>query len=445
MTKIYVLDTNVLLQDPYALFSFQDNEVVIPAVVLEEVDSKKRYMDEIGRNARQVSRIIDGLRETGKLHEKIPLENGGSLRIELNHRSFHQLQEVFVEKTNDNRILAVAKNLSLEEQTKENGRPVILVSKDALVRVKADAIGLLSEDFLSDRVIEVDDLYSGFVEVYVATELLNSFYLKGELTISEIKGQKLYPNQFVMLKDSMGSSASAIAMVDKKREKIKKLVFDQEGKQIWGIRARNAQQIMALELLLRDDIPLVTLTGRAGTGKTLLTLATGLFQTEDLGEYKKLVVARPIVPVGKDLGFLPGEKQEKLRPWMQPIFDNLEFLFNTKKPGELDAILAGMGSIEVEALTYIRGRSIPDQFIIIDEAQNLTKHEVKTILTRVGERSKIVLMGDPDQIDHPYLDAYNNGLTYVVEKFKDQQIAGHVKLVKGERSALAQLAADILK
>ena len=225
MTKIYVLDTNVLLQDPYALFSFQDNEVVIPAVVLEEVDSKKRYMDEIGRNARQVSRIIDGLRETGKLHEKIPLENGGSLRIELNHRSFHQLQEVFVEKTNDNRILAVAKNLSLEEQTKENGRPVILVSKDALVRVKADAIGLLSEDFLSDRVIEVDDLYSGFVEVYVATELLNSFYLKGELTISEIKGQKLYPNQFVMLKDSMGSSASAIAMVDKKREKIKKLVF----------------------------------------------------------------------------------------------------------------------------------------------------------------------------------------------------------------------------
>jgi len=445
LTKIYVLDTNVLLQDPYSIFSFQDNEVVIPAVVLEEVDSKKRNMDEIGRNARQVSRIIDGLRETGKLHEKIPLDNGGSVRIELNHRSFHQLQEVFVEKTNDNRILAVAKNLSLEEQTKEDGRPVILVSKDALVRVKADAIGLASEDFLSDRVIEVNDLYTGFEEIYVAAELLNRFYVKGELELAEISGPKLYPNQFVILKDSLGSSSSAIGMVDKKKKCVKKLVFDQEGKQIWGIRARNVQQIMALELLLRDDIPLVTLTGRAGTGKTLLTLATGLFQTEDLGEYKKLVVARPIVPVGKDLGFLPGEKQEKLRPWMQPIFDNLEFLFNTKKPGELDAILAGMGSIEVEALTYIRGRSIPEQFIIIDEAQNLTKHEVKTILTRVGERSKIVLMGDPDQIDHPYLDAYNNGLTYVVEKFKDQQIAGHVKLIKGERSALAQLAADILK
>ena len=445
LTKIYVLDTNVLLQDPYAIFSFQDNEVVIPAVVLEEVDSKKRYMDEIGRNARQVSRIIDGLRETGKLHEKIPLDNGGTVRIELNHRSFHQLQEVFVEKTNDNRILAVAKNLSLEEQTKEVGRPVILVSKDALVRVKADAIGLASEDFLSDRVIEMDDLYTGFEEFYVTAELLNRFYLKGELPLAEIGGNKLYPNQFIILKDSLGSSSSAIGMVDKRKLLVKKFVFDHEGKQIWGIRARNVQQIMALELLLRDDIPLVTLTGRAGTGKTLITLATGLFQTEDLGEYKKLVVARPIVPVGKDLGFLPGEKQEKLRPWMQPIFDNLEFLFNTKKPGELDAILAGMGSIEVEALTYIRGRSIPDQFIIIDEAQNLTKHEVKTILTRVGERSKIVLLGDPDQIDHPYLDAYNNGLTYVVEKFKDQQIAGHVKLVKGERSALAQLAADLLK
>ncbi|MFS0637143.1 PhoH family protein [Mesobacillus foraminis] len=444
MGKIYVLDTNVLLQDPHAIFSFQDNEVVIPAVVLEEVDSKKRYMDEIGRNARQVSRLIDGMRETGKLHEKILLENGGTLRIELNHRSFHQLQEIFVEKTNDNRILAVAKNLSLEEQTKEDGRPVILVSKDALVRVKADAIGLTSEDFLSDRVVAIDDLYTGYLEVYVEAAKMNQFYEKGELSLTEIKGHTLYPNQFLLMKDLLGGSASALGIVDKKKMKVRKLIFDHEGKPVWGIRARNVQQIMAMEMLLRNDLPLVTLSGRAGTGKTLLALATGLYQTEDLGRYKKLLVARPIVPVGKDLGFLPGEKQEKLRPWMQPIFDNLEYLFNAKKPGELDAILAGMGSIEVEALTYIRGRSLPDQFIIIDEAQNLTKHEVKTILTRVGEGSKIVLMGDPDQIDHPYLDAYNNGLTYVVEKFKDQHIAGHVKLVKGERSALAQLAADLL-
>lgn len=443
MTKIYVLDTNVLLQDPYSIFSFEDNEVVIPAVVLEEVDSKKRNMDEIGRNARQVSRLIDGLRQTGKLHEKIPLENGGALRIELNHRSFQQLQDIFVEKTNDNRILAVAKNLSLEEETKKDGRRVILVSKDALVRVKADAIGLYSEDFLSDRVVENDHIYTGIVDQFVDIALLNRFYEKKEIPLTEFPNSNpLYPNQFVLMKDSLGSSASAIGMVDQQGILVKKLVFEQD--HIWGIRSRNVQQSMAIELLLRRDLSLVTLIGKAGTGKTLLALAAGLMQTEDFGNYKKLLVARPIVPVGKDLGFLPGEKEEKLRPWMQPIYDNLEYLFNVKKPGELDAILAGMGSIEVEALTYIRGRSIPEQFIIIDEAQNLTKHEIKTILTRVGEKSKIVLMGDPEQIDHPYLDAYNNGLTYVVERFKNQSISGHVKLFKGERSGLAQLAADLL-
>jgi PhoH-like ATPase len=442
LSKIYVLDTNVLLQDPYSIFSFSDNDVVIPAVALEEVDSKKRYMDEIGRNARQISRLIDNLRESGKLHDKIPLENGGTLRIELNHRSFHELQEIFVEKTNDNRILAVAKNLSIEESKKENGRTVILVSKDTLVRVKADAIGLKSEDFLSDRVVENEHLYTGFMDVQVTIDVLNNFYENGQLPIAEIGNGNYYPNQFLILKDVLGSSSSALAIVDSSRKFVKKLVFDHE--HIWGIRPRNVQQTMAIEMLLKKDMPLVTLIGKAGTGKTLLALASGLMQTEDFGDYKKLLVARPIVPMGKDLGFLPGEKEEKLRPWMQPIFDNLEYLFNTKKPGELEAILAGMGSIEVEALTYIRGRSIPDQFIIIDEAQNLTKHEVKTILTRVGEGSKIVLMGDPEQIDHPYLDAFNNGLSYVVERFKDQPIAGHVKLVKGERSSLAQLAADLL-
>ncbi|MGP1907343.1 PhoH family protein [Metabacillus sp. JX24] len=442
MSKIYVLDTNVLLQDPNSIFSFEENEVVIPAVVLEEVDSKKRYMDEIGRNARHVSKLIDSLRLIGKLHEKIPLPGGGFLRIELNHRSFHELQEIFIEKTNDNRILAVAKNLSIEEETTENGRPVILVSKDTLVRVKADAIGLIAEDFLSDRVVEIDRIYTGYLDLYISGDDLNRFYEKNELILSEVTNHPFYPNQFVIMKNALGGSSSAIGIVDKTGKKVKRLVFDHD--HIWGIKPRNVQQTMAMELLLRNDMPLVTLIGKAGTGKTLLALAAGLMQTEDLGSFKKLLVARPIVPVGKDIGYLPGEKQEKLRPWMQPIYDNLEYLFNAKKPGELDAILAGMGSIEVEALTYIRGRSIPEQFIIIDEAQNLTKHEVKTILTRVGEKSKIVLMGDPEQIDHPYLDEYNNGLTYVVEKFKDQQIAGHVRLVKGERSGLAQLAADLL-
>lgn len=442
MKKIYVLDTNVLLQDPYSIFSFEDNEVVIPAVVLEEVDSKKRYMDEIGRNARHVSKLIDGFRQSGKLHEKIPLENGGVLRIELNHRSFHQLQEIFVEKTNDNRILAVAKNLSLEEETKENGSPVILVSKDALVRVKADALGLQAEDFLNDRVVELDHIYTGLAELYIDSEKVNEFYEKGELLLSDITTHFFYPNQFLLMKNSLGGSSSAIGMVEKTGRYVKKLVYNQES--IWGVKPRNVQQTMAMELLLREDIQLVTMIGKAGTGKTLLALATGLMQAEDLLNYKKLLVARPIVPVGKDLGYLPGEKQEKLRPWVQPIYDNLEYLFNTKKPGEIDAILAGMASIEVEALTYIRGRSIPEQFIIIDEAQNLTKHEVKTILTRVGEKSKIILMGDPEQIDHPYLDEYNNGLTYVTEKFKEQPVAGHIKLLNGERSSLAQLAADLL-
>lgn len=442
MEKVYVLDTNVLLQDPTAIYAFKDNEVVVPAVVLEEIDSKKRYMDEIGRNARQFSKIMDSLRGRGKLHEGVRLESGGKVRVELNHRSFEKLKDHFAEMTNDNRIIAVALNLMMEEKAKMDGKEVILVSKDALVRVKADALGLVAEDYLSDRVVQYNDIYTGFVEIYVDISILNQFYSENEIAISELTKHPFYPHQFIILKDALGSKASALGKVEPDGKKIKPFIMEYE--HVWGIKARNVQQKMAFELLLRKDIPLITLIGKAGTGKTLLSLAAGLFQTEDLGLYNKLLVARPIIPVGKDIGYLPGEKEEKLRPWMQPIYDNFEYLFNTKKPGELDKILAGLGSIQVEALTYIRGRSIPDQFIIIDEAQNLTRHEVKTILTRVGERSKIILMGDPEQIDHPYLDAYNNGLTYVVEKFKDQTISGHVKLEKGERSGLAQLAADLL-
>ena len=441
MSKIYVLDTNVLLQDPMSIYSFSDNEVVIPAVVLEELDSKKRNLDEVGKNARYVSRLIDQLRTKGNLHERVPLPNGGRLKIELNHRSIQNVQDYFLEKSNDNRILAVAKNLSLEEETKKDGKAVILVSKDILMRVKADVLGLIAEDFLSDRVVTVNQQYAGFKEVYMEREAFNQFYSKGELLLKDAILEPVFPNQFLIMKNHEQPSLSAIGIV-RGRDRVIKLRYNHE--QIWGVKPRNAQQQMAFELLLRKDIQLVTMTGKAGTGKTLLALAAGLLQTEDLSEYNKLLVSRPIVPMGKDLGFLPGEKEEKLRPWMQPIYDNLEYLFNTKKPGELDSILAGIHSIEVEALTYIRGRSLPDSYIIMDEAQNLTKHEVKTILTRVGERSKIILLGDPAQIDHPYLDEGNNGLTYVLERFKDEPIAGHVNLVKGERSELAQLAADLL-
>jgi PhoH-like ATPase len=444
LTKIYVLDTNVLLQDPNAIYAFQDNEIVIPAVVLEEIDSKKRYMDEIGRNARAVSRLMDSLRAAGKLHKGVTLETGGTLRVELNHRSFVRMQEHFGEATNDNRILAVALNIQAEQEEMGNGRPVIIVSKDALVRVKADALGITAEDFLSDRVVhEYTSIYSGHVKMAVPTQYIQDFYSNSKLELAKAFPQyKFYPNQFIIMRDELGGSGSAIGKVSLDSKWLEILRRDEE--QVWGIKARNAQQRMAMELLLNPNIPLVTLTGKAGTGKTLISLAAGLHLIEDERLYKKLLVARPIVPLGKDIGFLPGEKEEKLRPWMQPIFDNLEYLFNTKKSGDLDKILAGMGSIQVEALTYIRGRSIPEQYIIIDEAQNLTKHEVKTILTRVGEGSKIVLMGDPEQIDHPYLDESNNGLTYVVESFKDQKMAGHVRLEKGERSTLAQLAADIL-
>lgn len=245
---------------------------------------------------------------------------------------------------------------------------------------------------MHDRVVDNDDIYSGYTDVYIRSDQMNSFFEHHYLRLDEISEEPLCPNQFVVMKDALGGSSSAVGIVDQSGKAVKKLVFDQE--QVWGIRSRNVQQTMALELLLRQDIPLVTLIGKAGTGKTLLALALGLPQTEDLGNFKKLVVTRPIVPVGKDLGYLPGEKEEKLRPWVQPIFDNLEYLFNAKT-GELDDILAGMGSIQVEALTYIRGRSIPDQFIIIDEAQNLTKHEVKTLLTRVGE-------GKENRIDGRY-------------------------------------------
>lgn len=443
MKKIYVLDTNVLLQDPHAIFSFQDNEIVIPAVVLEEVDSKKRYMDEIGRNARYISRLLDQYRLKGKLHIGVELENGGTLRVELNHKSFFKMKDTFMEKTNDNRIIAVALNIKEGEKEKEVPRRVTLVSKDALVRVKSEALELHAEDFLSDQVVQYSESYKGCVELKIDKKIINQFYAQNKLLLKEVLLKNSFnPHEFIILKDELGSSASAIGKVSLDRKQLRPLMFDDD--HIWGVKARNVQQKMAFELLLNDDIPLVTLTGKAGTGKTLLSLAAGLLKIEDENKYQKLLVARPVVPMGKDIGFLPGEKEEKLRPWMQPIYDNLEYLFHTKKPGDLDRILQGLGSIQVEALTYIRGRSIPEQFIIIDEAQNLTKHEVKTIITRVGEGSKIILMGDPEQIDHPYLDESNNGLTYVVEKFKDQEISGHIRLEKGERSPLAQLAAQIL-
>lgn len=443
MKKIFVLDTNVLLHDPNSIFAFKANEVIIPAVVLEEIDSKKRNADEIGRNARTVSRLLDGLRELGHLHSGVVLDHGGTLKVELNHRSFVKVQEMFGEVSNDNRILAVALNYLHEENEKAEPSPVVLVSKDVLVRIKADVLGITPEDYLSDRTGDLDELYSGCQSLMVHPSLIDEYYSHRFLNLKQLAlSYPLYPHEFAILKDEMGSGKSALLKVNSDATKLEPLYLGNDA--VWGISARNAQQRMALELLLNDDIPLVTITGKAGTGKTLLALAAGLFKVEDEHKYKKLLIARPVVPMGKDIGYLPGEKDEKLRPWMQPIYDNLEFLFDTKKAGDIDKILMGLGSIQVEALTYIRGRSIPSQFIIIDEAQNLSRHEVKTIVSRAGEGSKVILMGDPEQIDHPYLDAASNGLSYIVEKFKQQGISGHITLEKGERSHLAQLAADLL-
>lgn len=447
MKKIFVLDTNVLLHDPQAIFAFDDNEVIIPAVVLEEIDSKKRLADELGRNARSISRLLDKMRTEGRLHEGIALPRGGILKVELNHKSFLRLQDMFGDVSNDNRILAVALNYHLEQQElNEQGaeaRGIVLVSKDVLVRIKADVLGVEAQDYLSDRVVESSDFYSGYVTLLVHPSIIDEFYSYRVLQIKSLQlPVPLNPNEFVILRDEMGTSKSALLRVSQDGGRLEPLYLSNDP--VWGITARNAQQRMALELLLNDDIPLVTLNGKAGTGKTLLALAAGLMKVEDEHKYKKLLIARPVVPMGKDIGYLPGEKEEKLRPWMQPIYDNLEYLFDTKKAGDIDKILMGLGSIQVEALTYIRGRSIPGQFIIIDEAQNLTKHEVKTIVSRVGEGSKIVLMGDPEQIDHPYLDSVSNGLTHAVERFKFESVSGHMTLEKGERSKLAQLAADLL-
>jgi PhoH-like ATPase len=431
MKKIYVLDTNVLLSDPNAMYTFEDNDVIIPSVVLQELDSKKKLMDELGRNARYVSRQLDKLRENGKLHEGVPLPNGGTLKV-VSPPKEKEVYTTFLDDSVDTAIVALANEI--QKDNKE--RNVIVVSRDVNVRIKADMY-VYAEDYLNDKVISAkDDKYTGFTELDVDSEDIDVFYKEKKLIIHND-----YPeNHFIVLKCGKQSALTRYS----KGFTYPLYKYD-EDEAVFGLFAKNFEQRLALDLLLDENIPLVTLSGKAGTGKTLLALASALKQSQDMDRYNKVIVARPVVAMGKDLGYLPGELKEKLAPWMQPIYDNLEFLFNCKSKEELAKMLAGYEDmIQVEALTYIRGRSIPNQFMIIDEAQNLSKHEVKTILTRVGEGTKIVLVGDPEQIDNPYLDAYSNGLTYVIEKMKHLKQSGHVTLSKGERSDLAQLAADIL-
>ena len=430
MRKIFVLDTNVLLHNASALKSFADNEVVLPIDVIEELDIFKRDSDERGRNARTAIRMLDDLREKGRLGEGVPLEGGGLLRI-IMHVDIKKPFDLSREKR-DNKILMTAYSLQ------QKGSVVVFVSKDINARVKADALGIKAVDFEKQKV-DIDRLYSGWKEALVDKKDIDRFYNKKFL---EITDKDIFSNQYVLLKDNKNEKYTALARFCRKRKGAVPLGV--EAGDAWGIKPRNKEQAMAFDLLMDDSINLVTLVGQAGTGKTLLALAAGLKKVVDEHAYKRLLVSRPVIPMGKDIGYLPGTKEEKLINWMQPIYDNLEYILTARKRKEHIEDLIDSDLLQLEALTYMRGRSIPNQFIIVDEAQNLTPHEIKTVVTRAGNHTKMVLTGDPYQIDSPYLDSSSNGLSYAVEKMKNQEMFGHISLIRNERSNLASLAAELL-
>jgi PhoH-like ATPase len=434
MKKNYVLDTNVLLHDPQAIFSFVDNNVIIPIFVIEEVDQFKREGSERGRNARTISRLLDALREkSGSLSEGVPLENKGTLKVAL-PRKRERLSVALDPSKADHAILQTAL------EVRDSGDcPTVLVTMDTNLRIRADALGVTAQNYESQRV-QIDELDAGTVEITVTDQEIESFYENHELALTP--EQKLNPNVCVQLHGASQTS-SALGRWDEANGMIVALGVHND---VMGIKPQNREQAFALDLLMDESIKLVTLVGKAGTGKTLLALAAALRRTIEDGIYSRVLVSRPIIPLGRDLGYLPGSVDEKLNPWLQPIFDNLELLVgasSSKKSTNMQKLIQD-GFIQVEPLTYIRGRSLPHQYLVVDEAQNLTPHEVKTIITRSGQGTKVVLTGDPYQIDNPYVDSASNGLTIVTDRFKGQRIAGHVVLSKGERSELAELASNLL-
>ncbi len=434
--KNYILDTNVLLHDPNSLLAFKGNSVLIPIEVIEEIDRFKRESSELGQNARTVSRALDSLRAKGHLNKGVKLENGGTLRI-IFHEANGNNGSPFGNNTVDSRIVGLA----LAVHKAEPKVPAILVTKDINLRIKADTLGLSAEDYETDRVL-LTQLYTGMIEMTVSAEKMSRFRLEGEL---DLNGHGTYfPNEFCTLMEETNSKRTALTKVDPTGKKLVPILDCREG--VWGIKPRNREQHFAFDALLDDRIKLVTLMGKAGTGKTLMAMAAGLKRTVLDREFRRLVVARPTVAMGRELGFLPGSLEEKLNPWMQPIHDALELLsdLNMGSDHRRSTDLMRSGTIVVEALSYIRGRSIAHQFMVIDEAQNLTPLEVKTIITRVGQGTKIIFTGDPYQIDNPYVDSSSNGFNYIISKFRDQAIAAHIELQKGERSELAELAANIL-
>lgn len=454
--KHFVLDTNVLLHNPNAIFMFHEHEVVIPLSVIEELDHFKKNNDDTGRNARQVIRQIDRLRTAGRLFDGVPVNDvGGTLRVD---RCDHARPFALDLGLADNRILAVAHALVQE------GKHAVFISMDINARVKADALEIDVQDFEAQKV-DADWLYTGYAEVHVPDQLIDELYNERQIQLprleeflftegedGELRPFEPLSNQFLLLRSQVDDSHTGLARRLAGTDHL--IPVTGPRRPIYGVMARNLEQTMALELLLDDEIKLVTLLGSAGTGKTMLGLAAGMHKIYKEERYDKLLVARPIMPLGRDIGYLPGDKDEKLSMWMQPIFDNLTYLLSTRgtqfqqaesrtPEQRIDQLLEG-GKLVLEPLTYIRGRSIPLQYFLVDEVQNLTPHEVKTIVSRVGERTKIVFTGDINQIDNPYLDRASNGLSYLVERMKGQPLVGHITLAKSERSTLASLAADVL-
>ncbi len=434
--KTFVIDTNVLVHDPTAIQRFQDNDVVITLGVLEELDGLKRHLDEVGRNAREVIRYIDSLKaeEKGDLHRGVVITEGPKVRIHLQTKPERSEKFPLPLDRASNRLLLSAFIL------REQGENVVIVSKDFVTRVKAEAMDLESEDYENLKA-SYEDLYKGLRRIFIAKRDIDQFYKDGTLPMVE---GGFRPNEYALLVSPENSSA--VCKFNEKTKRLEPLLSSP--RDIWGIQPLNVEQRCAIDLLLRDDIHLVTLVGQAGTGKTLLALACAMRKVFDDNLYSRILISRPIVPLGKDIGYLPGTKEEKLYHWMQPIYDNLEFLCsNTSGEGNGAATLEFImesKKIEMEAVTYIRGRSLPKMFMIIDEAQNLTPHEVKTVISRAGKGTKVILTGDPTQIDNPYLDKDSNGLTFCVNRFKHHRIFGHMFLDRTERSELASVAAELL-
>ncbi|WP_075882702.1 PhoH family protein [Candidatus Protochlamydia sp. W-9] len=430
--KTFVIDTNVFLIDPAALMKFPRHDVVIPVAVLEELDKLKRMPNELGKNARETIRFLDSLKKvgTGNLQSGVKLDNGATVKIQLEVKTDYKYN--FELSINDNRILMAAYLLL------ERGEKVVFVSKDFAARVKAEALGIEAEDYENFK-YSYEAVYRGIHRIdNMPKHEIDTFYKDGKLTVPNLKAH--FNEYFVM---TSAENSSAIGKYDPSHLRLEALL---KTNQLWGIKPRNVEQRCAIDLLLRDDIKLVTLMGPAGTGKTILALACGLRKVFDEGVYSRILVTRPIVPLGRDIGYLPGTKEEKLFHWMQPIYDNLEYLCASTGGESSETLKWVLDSkkIEMEAVTYIRGRTLPKMYMIIDEAQNLTPHEIKTIISRAGEGTKVVLAGDPTQIDNPYLDKDSNGLTFTVGKFLDQKIYGHIFLDITERSELAAIAADVM-